>query len=185
MPTTACLRRSGLNYVSRRDVLEHLLLQREIGHKATQPSVLALQLLQAFGLLKLQAPILPAPAIITLLGDAGLLTGKRQALSLGELHLNLTQHGDDLLGAEPLPSGHLRLLSFQVNPLNQPSINPVQKEPVRLSSVAPMKRLSGICRTASENLSPIRAMHTGMIPPAATPPTTRVRKRTSRSGAKA
>jgi len=32
MPTTACLRRSGLNYVSRRDVLEHLLLQREIGH---------------------------------------------------------------------------------------------------------------------------------------------------------
>jgi hypothetical protein len=31
------------------------------------------------------------------------------------LHLNLTQHGDDLLGAEPLPSGHLRLLSFQVN----------------------------------------------------------------------
>src|SRR5829696_2046042 len=131
MPTTACLRRSGLNYVSRRDVLEHLLLQREIGHKATQPSVLALQLLQAFGLLKLQAPILPAPAIITLLGDAGLLTGKRQALSLGELHLNLTQHGDDLLGAEPLPSGHLRLLSFQVNPLNQPSINPVQKEPVR------------------------------------------------------
>jgi hypothetical protein len=85
MPTTACLRRSGLNYVSRRDVLEHLLLQREIGHKATQPSVLALQLLQAFGVLKLQAPILPAPAIITLLGDAGLLTGKRQALSLGEL----------------------------------------------------------------------------------------------------
>jgi hypothetical protein len=67
MPTTACRRRSGLNYVSRRDVLEHLLLQREIGHKATQPSVLALQLLQAFGVLKLQAPILPAPAIMSCL----------------------------------------------------------------------------------------------------------------------
>jgi hypothetical protein len=133
MPTTACRRRSGLNYVSRRDVLEHLLLQREIGHKATQPSVLALQLLQAFGVLKLQAPILPAPAIITLLGDAGLLTGKRQALSWGELHLNLTQHGDDLLGAEPLPSGHLRLLSFQVNPPNQPG-------PKRASQVTPAGR---------------------------------------------
>src|SRR5215207_6561344 len=147
MPTTACLRRSGLNYVSRRDVLEHLLLQREIGHTATQPSVLALQLLQAFGLLKLQAPILPAPAIITLLGDAGLLTGKRQALSLGELHLNLTQHGDDLLGAEPLPSGHLRLLSFQGHPLNQPGpkrASQVNDEPVhRPASVPGLAGASG------------------------------------------
>jgi len=40
-------------------------------------------------LLKLQAPILPTPAIITLFGEAALLAGERQALSLGKLHLNL------------------------------------------------------------------------------------------------
>ena len=57
---------------------EQTVLQREVGHNLLQgagfpaqaldlirgggPSVLALQLLQAFGLLKLQAPILLAPA---------------------------------------------------------------------------------------------------------------------------
>src|SRR4051794_6302095 len=50
--------------------------------------------------------------------------------------------------------------------------------------VAPMKRLRATCRIAKENLSPIRAMHTGMIPPAATPPRTRLRNSSFRSGAK-
>ena len=52
MPMTACRRRSGLTR-SRGYVLEHLLLQREIGHKAAQAGVLALQFLQALGLLEL------------------------------------------------------------------------------------------------------------------------------------
>src|SRR4051812_10701724 len=47
-----------------------------------------------------------------------------------------------------------------------------------------MKRLRATCRIAKENLSPIRAMHTGMIPPAATPPRTRLRNSSFRSGAK-
>jgi hypothetical protein len=40
-------------------------------------------------------------------------------------------------------------------------------------------------RSASGKLSPISAMHTGMIPPAATPPRTRLMKSTVRSGARA
>ena len=99
MPRTAGRRRSGLNYVSRRDVLEPLLLQREVRYKAAQPSVLALQLLQALGLLDGDPAVLSTPALIALLADPGLLAGERQAFALRYQHLDLAQHHNDLLGA--------------------------------------------------------------------------------------
>src|SRR5215212_10283480 len=49
-----------------------------------------------------------------LLGDAGLLTGERQALSLAYKHLDLAQHHDDLLGAKLPTSGHSGLLWFEL-----------------------------------------------------------------------
>src|SRR5690606_1850640 len=49
--------------VSLRDVLEHLVVEREIGHQVLQSAVLVLQLLEALGLLGLHAAVLVAPAI--------------------------------------------------------------------------------------------------------------------------
>jgi len=42
-----------------------------------------------------------------LFGDAGFLAGERQALSLSNLHLDLAQHHDNLLGANLRPLGIL------------------------------------------------------------------------------
>ena len=61
-----------------------------------------------------------------LLGDTGLLAGERQAFTLRPLPLYLAQFRHDLLGAEPLPFGHLRLLWSR----STLSINPVPSEPV-------------------------------------------------------
>jgi hypothetical protein len=58
-------------------------------------------MLQAFGLLDLQASIL-TPAEVALLRDGDVLAGERDAQALGELHLDLAQLRDDLLRAEPL-----------------------------------------------------------------------------------
>src|SRR5215207_5356982 len=124
-------RPAGGTKLVRRLHLEHLLLKGEVRHKAAQAGVLALQILQPLGWLELKPAVLLAPAVITLLGDPGLLGGERQALALSlalsQMHPNLAQLGDDLLCAEPLPFGHLRLLCS--GPIL--SINPVQIEPVR------------------------------------------------------
>jgi GNAT superfamily N-acetyltransferase len=138
MPATVRRRRSGLNYVSRRYVLEPRLLQREIRYKATQAGVLALQLLQPLGLLDSHPAVLLAPAVLTLLGDPSLLAGLGQLHALRQLHLNLTQRHHNLLGAELSTSGPSGLLWFELIL----SISPAQKQPVR----SPNARGLGIAR---------------------------------------
>src|SRR5918993_182916 len=139
MPATVRRRRSGLNYVSRGDILQDLLLQREIRYKATQAGVLALQILQPLGLLDGHPSVLLAPAVITLLGDPSLLAGLGQLHALRQLHLHLTQRHHNLLGAELSTSGHSGLLWFELIL----SISPAQKQPVRsLGRVNNCKNLS-------------------------------------------
>jgi hypothetical protein len=86
--------RSRSRPISRGHILKDLRLEGEIGHEPAQTCILPLKILQAPSLLDLQAAILLAPAIVTLLGNTNLLAG--------ELHLDLAQLRDDLLRTEPL-----------------------------------------------------------------------------------
>ena len=64
------------------NILENLLLQRQFSHQVSQADILPLELLQALGLLNLQPAIFPAPAVVALLRDLGLLAGHCQRLPL-------------------------------------------------------------------------------------------------------
>ena len=50
--------------------LQDQLVERQLGHGLLQPIVLAFEILQALGLVELQAAILAPPAIVALLRDA-------------------------------------------------------------------------------------------------------------------
>src|SRR5664279_2126889 len=53
--------------VSRGNVLDHLLLKRQIGNKTLQADILALKLLHPLGLIDLKAAVFLAPAVVALL----------------------------------------------------------------------------------------------------------------------
>jgi hypothetical protein len=97
------------------DLLEQLLVQGQLGDEALQPGVLGLQLLEALGVVLLEAAVLVAPAVEGLLADAELLADLADGQALGEVGLGLAQLGDDLLRAmsllrtSPAPTGRQRL----------------------------------------------------------------------------
>lgn len=68
--------------VSRGDVRQHLLLQRQARQEAAQPRVLALKVLHPACMIDLQAAVLLALAVVALLGDLRLVACERQALSI-------------------------------------------------------------------------------------------------------
>jgi len=108
------------------DILQDLLLERQIGDQPFQPGVLPLELLEPLSLLDLEAAILVAPAIVALLGDLGLFARLADGTALRHKHFNLPQLRDDLFGAMSF-SGHLpELLSKLII-----SISLVQENPVR------------------------------------------------------
>src|SRR5208283_368793 len=92
--------------VSRGHVLQHLLLQRQLGHQSPQTTILFLQLLQPSRLLQLQTAILLAPAVVALFFDAGFSARLWGKFSVSDCHFDLSQKGDDLLWAVFL-LGHL------------------------------------------------------------------------------
>ena len=74
------------------------------GNQLAQPGVLALKLLEAFGL---------APAVIALLGNTGLLAGQLGGLSTAHRYFDEPRLRDDLFGGKAL-AGYLRLLLASV-----------------------------------------------------------------------
>ena len=62
------------------------------------PSVLLLQLLQALGLINLNASILPTPPVVALVCGPSLAASREHVLALANLDLDLAQLGHDLLG---------------------------------------------------------------------------------------
>ena len=73
MRSTACRRRSGLTslaalaFGSRGNILENLLLKRQIGDKAFQASILTLQVFHSPGLVDFKTAVFLSPPIVTLL----------------------------------------------------------------------------------------------------------------------
>src|SRR5664280_819587 len=88
--------------VSRGDVLEHLLLKRQIGHQTLKTNILALQVLHALCLIDLKAAIFLAPAVITLLRYPCIPAGDRRSFALRHRHFNLAKHRHNLLRTKPL-----------------------------------------------------------------------------------
>src|SRR5215472_16229632 len=62
------------------DVLQDLLLQRQLRHQPLKLRVLLLQLLEPFGLLELEPAVFLAPPVVGLLGDLALAAGLRAVL---------------------------------------------------------------------------------------------------------
>src|ERR1017187_6578424 len=88
--------------VSRGDVLQHLLLKRQIGNKTLQADILAFQVLHPLRLIDLKTAVFLAPAIKTLQRYARIPAGHRRRFALCHQHLNLTKQRHDLLRAKPL-----------------------------------------------------------------------------------
>jgi hypothetical protein len=96
------------------DLLEHLLVQGQLGDEALEAGVLGLQLFEALGLVGLEAAVLVAPAVEGLLADAELLADLDGGQALGQVGFGLAGLGDHLLGgltphgSSPLPSRGVR-----------------------------------------------------------------------------
>src|SRR5271156_456113 len=117
--------------VSLRNILQDLLVQRQLRHQSLQLAVLFLQFLQPLRLVHLQPAVFLSPAVERLHGDGGLFAGLWSGFSVRDADFNLPQHRHDLLWFVPL-DGH-DLLFLQVDSL---SFHLVQISPVR-SQYAP------------------------------------------------
>src|SRR5579885_2351747 len=101
-------------------LLEHLLVQGQLGGEALEAGVLRLQLLKPLGLVGLEAAVLVAPAVQGLLAGAEALADLGDAQALGQVGLGLAQLGDDFFSRVPLhgsfpgPAGPQRL-SYHLN----------------------------------------------------------------------
>src|SRR5215469_5950389 len=64
------------------DVLQDLLLQRQLRHQPLKLRVLLLRLLEPFGLLELEPAVFLAPPVVGPLGDLALASGLRAVLTV-------------------------------------------------------------------------------------------------------
>src|SRR5207244_11427529 len=101
--------------VSPSRLLQDQLVQRQVRHRTTKPSVLRLEILQALDLVALQAAELLAPAVIRHLAHPDRTDRLGHALALRGQNINLPQLGDDLFRLVTLPSSALRS-SFRAKP---------------------------------------------------------------------
>ena len=82
--------------VSRERLVQDHLVHRQVGDRLAQARILLLQVLKTLGLVDLQAPVLPAPAVVALLRDRETFTDQANLLALRQPHLGVPQHRDDL-----------------------------------------------------------------------------------------
>src|ERR1022692_3898132 len=111
--------------VSLRNILQDLLVQRQLRDQPFQLAVLLLQFFQSLRLVHLQTAVFLPPAVERLHGDLGFLAGLWGGFSVRDAHFNLPQHRHDLLWLVPLDR-HDQLF-LQVDSL---SFHLVQKSPV-------------------------------------------------------
>jgi hypothetical protein len=69
--------------VSFRDVLQNLLLQRQLYHQPLQPSALPLQLIQQFGLVEFWSAEFLPPGVVAPRGHVGFFAGLRNDFPIG------------------------------------------------------------------------------------------------------
>src|SRR6185369_16009370 len=103
---TGCARhrRAGArgSEVSPGGLLQDQLVEREIRDGLAQARILGLQRLHALDLVRLQAAVLLAPAIVRDLGDPNRADRVRHWGSLCDQHIDLAQLGNDLFGGVSL-----------------------------------------------------------------------------------
>src|SRR5262249_12590755 len=85
------------------DLLEHLLVQGQLGDQALQPGVLDLQLSEALGVIALEAAVALLPAVVGRLADGELLADLGEGQAVGQVGLGLPKLVDDLLRGVSLP----------------------------------------------------------------------------------
>jgi len=105
MPSTACLRHSGLQ-VALRNVLEYLLLKRQIGDQTLEAAILSRSRFFIRHLIEFKPAVFLSPAIITLLRNVVFSARHRRHLPLRHQHFDRTQQHNDLLCLEPLLRHH-------------------------------------------------------------------------------
>src|ERR1035437_6997858 len=88
--------------VSRCNVLEHLLLKRQVGNKTLQADILAFQVFHPLRLIDLKTAVFLASAIKTLQRYARIPAGHRRRVSLRHRYFDLAKQRYDLPRAEPL-----------------------------------------------------------------------------------
>src|SRR5262249_43953603 len=79
------------------DLLEHLLVQGQLGDETLEALGLDLQLLETLGVVGLHAAVLSAPAVERLLADGQLLADLADGQAGGQIDLRGAELGDDLL----------------------------------------------------------------------------------------
>src|SRR5262249_11471984 len=102
------------------EVLEHLLVEHQLGDQPLEPLDLALQLAAAAVGGDLDGVVALAPAIVGRLGDAELATDVGDRQSLGQVPVGLAEQARHLVGSPSFRHGPLlgsvyRRLSFQVD----------------------------------------------------------------------
>jgi hypothetical protein len=78
-------------------VLEHPVVEREVGDRGLEPPVLGFERLEAAGLVDIQPAVLGLPAVVSLLRDAVVAAGVGDSLA----RFDALEDVDDLLLAEP------------------------------------------------------------------------------------
>jgi len=94
---TACRRRSGLRS-SPADLLQHVDVERLVGHELLQPAVLALELTQSLGIVGAQLAVALTLAVIGLLGDLQVLEHRGEILALADELVGLVELSHHLFG---------------------------------------------------------------------------------------
>jgi hypothetical protein len=87
--------------VSLSNIVQNLILKRQVGDQLLQPNVLLLQLLQLPSLLDVQTSVFLSVPVVALLSQTCFLAGCGNALAVALQHLNLPQLRNDLLGSQP------------------------------------------------------------------------------------
>ncbi len=86
--------------VSPGQVFQDAVIQRKIGYHPLELVVFLFQFLQALGLVQLHAAILTPPAVIGIGGDGKFPADFFDRTTLRHLHIDLTEHRNDLFGGE-------------------------------------------------------------------------------------
>ena len=98
--------------VSRGRLSKDCVVERYLGNELLQARALLLELLQALGLVELEAAVLLPPALVGLLGDSDLLASLGNALALREHELRFAELGDDFFRTVTFSSHVFHLLIF-------------------------------------------------------------------------
>jgi hypothetical protein len=84
--------------------------------------VLAVQILEALGLVELQTAVHPTPAVVRLLRDPNPSADRPDGLTLAKSNLRLTQQSNDLLVVRAIPASSIEVANSRIRSFNLASV---------------------------------------------------------------